>query len=142
MRQREAHCSVSLPAEVHDDQDIIESGILPRQDAGVSFIRGWNFVTQLYRILEHLNDRIRSRQTYDREPCDEVNRLFSEKEDNLGDSGPSAAEILKLVSGLYEGLPDQFKRACPMTWDIVEDRYGFQGLYLAKRSCNLWVRLC
>lgn len=128
MRLREAHCSVTLPAEVHDDQDIIESGILPRQDADVSFIRGWNFVTQLYRILEHLNDRIRSRQTYDTGPCDAVNRLFSTKGDNLGDSGPSAAEISKLVSRLYEGLPNKFKHARPMTWDIVEDRYGFQGV--------------
>lgn len=128
MRLREAHCSVTLPAEVHDDEDIVESGILPRQDADVSFIRGWNFVTQLYRILEHLNDRIRSRQTYDTGPCDAVNRLFSTKGDNLDDSGPSAAEISKLVSGLYEGLPDKFKHARPMTWDIVEDRYGFQGV--------------
>ncbi|KAM6512168.1 hypothetical protein FSOLCH5_009887 [Fusarium solani] len=50
-RIREAKTSVKYPAEVFDDVNITETGILQRPDR-VSFLRGWNFCTDLYRLLQ------------------------------------------------------------------------------------------
>ncbi|KAL6689710.1 hypothetical protein J3F84DRAFT_398930 [Trichoderma pleuroticola] len=49
----QTQCQVFYPAEVYDDSDIAETDVHLRGDDHVSFICGWNIVTDLYRILEH-----------------------------------------------------------------------------------------
>lgn len=129
MRQREAYCSVLLPAEVYDDQDILESGIVPRQGEGVSFICGWNFVTRLYRILEYLDGRMKLRNMRERVPIDEVSHLFTQSINGSPGSEPSAREVLDTIQRLYETLPVELKSTRPMSGDITVDRYGFRGRF-------------
>lgn len=50
-------------AEVYDDEEITPSGIVRVTDqaSAVSFLRGWNFTTDLYRIMENALARLRVR---------------------------------------------------------------------------------
>lgn len=98
----------------------------------MSFLRGWNFVVDLYRILEHAAERLRAKTTYTNEdPARHVTALFSLK------TGPSSAEVLGLVKDLYDKLPQVFKGAKAMTGILKKDRYGFQGEW--KASDPSWL---
>lgn len=95
-------------------------GIVPRKEGPrVSWLIGWNFTNDLYRILEHSLDQLRQR----RNPNDTsaVSALYANR------TGPSPAEVLSVVDELYTNLPPQFKEAKAMTGNIDEDRFGFQG---------------
>lgn len=118
VRHREAQSNVLYPAEVYDDDDITEAGIVYRRDK-VSFLVGWSYTTDLYRILEHALDQLRQRG----KPFDNsrVTALYATR------SGPSVDGMLEVVDKLYAELPDEFKVAKAMTGHIDEDRYGFQG---------------
>jgi hypothetical protein len=60
IRHRQAQCNVQYPAEVFDDQNITDTGcILPLDPSSESFIHGWNVTTDMYRVVEHLVDRLR-----------------------------------------------------------------------------------
>ncbi|ETS76811.1 hypothetical protein PFICI_12198 [Pestalotiopsis fici W106-1] len=52
-RQREADAIVKYPAEVSDDEDITQTSVCCQLDE-LSFLVGWNFCTDLYRLLERL----------------------------------------------------------------------------------------
>lgn len=116
VRHREAQSTVLYPAEVYDDDEITEAGIVPRPVGRPSYLVGWNFTTDLYRILEHALSQIRQKPGDSR-----VTALYANR------SGPSPGEALDLVSQLYKELPGDFKGAKAMTGNIEEDRYGFQG---------------
>ncbi|EIW72836.1 hypothetical protein TREMEDRAFT_26656 [Tremella mesenterica DSM 1558] len=124
VRQRESQCNVLYPAEVFDDTDITEEGITlhsPHPGA-VPFLKGWNFVVDLYRILEHAVGQLRSRQMYSPDdPLTPVTALFSTQ------TGPAPSEVLDLVSRLYSKLPPVFKGANAMTGNLIDDRFGFQS---------------
>ncbi|VUC30167.1 unnamed protein product [Clonostachys rosea] len=123
-RQREAKATVQYPAEVFDDSDISLHGIQVRPGKQSSFLRGWNFCTDLYRILEHTEGLIRpGRQITPEEPGGKVTLFLA------GRRSPKtlAADSLRLVSQLYEELPDDLKRIKAITGDPQVDRHGFIG---------------
>ncbi|KAK3297925.1 uncharacterized protein B0H64DRAFT_134349 [Chaetomium fimeti] len=79
------------------------------------WITGWNFTTDLYRILEHNLTRLRSR---------------SSKFNLLGDVASSVSLPLTSqhrVAELYSALPPAFKQLQPATGDPARDIYGFQA---------------
>ncbi|CAK9782217.1 unnamed protein product [Cutaneotrichosporon oleaginosum] len=121
VRHREAQSTVLYPALVHDDDEITERGIVPRINGTnrPSYLVGWNFTTDLYRILEHSLDQLRIKRL-NADNTSHITNFYSTR------SGPTPQEGLDLVAQLYSELPDDFKGAKAMTGDMKEDRYGFQ----------------
>ncbi|ORX34866.1 hypothetical protein BD324DRAFT_635405 [Kockovaella imperatae] len=122
VRHRQSQTNVRYPVEVVNDDAISPSGCLPA--SGVStFIRGWNITTDLYRILEHLVDRMRCTQLRPSPSgvarTDTVIALFTAP-------GPSVKEIRQLVDATCGQLGPEFQQAHAMTGDLDMDRYGFQ----------------
>lgn len=85
--------------------------------------RGWNFVTDLYRILEHATDRLRMKRhgALCHESHEIVTSVYTSK------SGPDPGAVLDHVSGLYEALPREFKYVSEMNGDFQRDSHGFIG---------------
>ncbi|KAJ0120018.1 hypothetical protein J7T55_000871 [Diaporthe amygdali] len=120
-RQREVKAMVKYPAEVSDDDDITETGVQLWADQ-VSFLTGWNFCSDLYRILERLQGTERARQqAMLGEPGYKTEAFLSE----LYSSKKLAAKSLHFVSESYENLPLALKKVKAMTGDVRKDRYGF-----------------
>jgi hypothetical protein len=122
VRHREAQSTVLYPALVHDDDEITERGIVPRihGTSRPSYLVGWNFTTDLYRILEHSLDQLRAKRL-NTDSASNITNFYSAR------SGPTPQEGLDLVAQLYAELPDDFKGAKAMTGDMKEDRYGFEA---------------
>ncbi|KKY20804.1 putative c6 transcription factor [Phaeomoniella chlamydospora] len=137
MRVREGQADVAYPTEV-DDEMFDDNGIKPteptsatvsRQGSPTSanapatkencWISGWNFTTDLYRILEHACNNFRSRrsrQHHETFLCD----IF-------GDVNASQASVLQSINTMYANLPPRFKHTNPINLDTTEDRFGFQA---------------
>ncbi|KAI1611240.1 hypothetical protein EDD37DRAFT_443571 [Exophiala viscosa] len=83
-----------------------------------SWLCGWNFTTDLYRVLEHvianLRDRRRQKRTF-------LSGVFGDR--------PiiSASAVRDSVMTLYGNLPACFKEFPEVTCDPSSDRYGFQA---------------
>lgn len=107
---------------MNDDEQITDNKIIPNKGGGTPFFRGWNFVTDLYRILEHTVESLRARCLFSEgDPSKAVGVLFSHR------SGPHPSDVLKLVENLYTELPNKFKEVKDMSGVLKEDRFGFQG---------------
>lgn len=135
IRYREAHSLVRYPTEV-DDEFITAHGygmpplspesnmrrqsnvsIVSRQS--VSWLRGWNFTTDLYRILEHVVDGTR-RSFSLANGTQEVWSLFSP-------ASVSEPAVMDRVLSMYSALPSQFRETPPTTGDMGKDLFGFQS---------------
>lgn len=120
-RQREVKAMVKYPVEVFDDDDITETGVQLWSEH-VSFVKGFNFCTDLYRILERMEGTVRARQqATSTEPGGKIEAFFSE----IYPSKKLAADSLHLVSQLYDDLPHELKKPKVLTGDLRADRYGF-----------------
>lgn len=106
---QESHARVEYPSGRSDTDNLDEN------DAA-HWITGWNFTTDLYRILEHNLSRLRSR---------------SSKFNLLGDVASSGVSLPLMsqdrVAELYSALPPVFKQLQPATGDPAKDIYGFQA---------------
>ncbi|KAJ5495894.1 hypothetical protein N7539_001010 [Penicillium diatomitis] len=135
IRYREAHSLVRYPSEL-DDEYISDQGYdLPQvsptpQQSGprdaqaanglpVSWIHGWNFTTDLYRILEHVADGTRRRFSTANGTV-EVWSMFSP-------ASMSEPIVMERVLSMYAALPPQFRETRPTTGDINQDLFGFQS---------------
>ncbi|ORY24688.1 hypothetical protein BCR39DRAFT_566546 [Naematelia encephala] len=134
VRTRESQSTVLYPAEVLSDDDITPTSITlpphtpasmsPDPYKSVSFLRGWNFTTDLYRILEHAVERLRARCLWSNEdPSGPVSSLFTRR----NGEGPSSEEILGTVQQLYTALPSVFKDIREMCGVVEIDRFGFEA---------------
>lgn len=117
-----------------EDDDILPSGynlavsscILPSSLATVAspaigrpnWLRGWNFTTDLYRILEHALDHFRQKRLKNQIPSP-----FRAYDDDLLLHG----SVMDTVMSMYAQLPPRFKETRPITTDPTEDRYSFQA---------------
>lgn len=85
----------------------------------VPWLRGWNFTTDLYRILEHVVDGNRRRFS-SVNGTTEVWSLFSP----LSMSEPA---VMDQVLTMYSALPSPFRETPPTTGDMSKDLFGFQS---------------
>ncbi|WVQ71063.1 hypothetical protein IAR50_000588 [Cryptococcus sp. DSM 104548] len=127
IRHRESQSTVLYPTEVFSDEEITPTGIVTSTNPNrpVSFLRGWNFTVDLYRILEHAVSRLRTRNhTFD--AGNQIAAMFLD-----GRVGSNAElkpiELLVMVEKLYNDLPPELKGTSEMTGDVEKDRYGFQA---------------
>jgi len=123
IRCREQQSNVSYPTELDDElisdqgynQEVtspVDIGPSPGDRPGVvkgsSWLCGWNFTTDLYRLLEHViihfRDRKRHRRTF-------INRVF-------GDATiVSASSVKDDIMAMYANLPQCFKEIKDITYD-------------------------
>lgn len=132
IRLRENQSNVMYPAEVDDEMlpsDLIDT----RAYTDVTFMRGWNFTTDMYRMLEYLLDRLRSLKPVDprQAPLGELFRphRFSPR------------DVLDRLALMYAQLPEVFKTVKEMTGDKRVDRYSFQAanIILTMQTVKLTV---
>ncbi|KAH6949614.1 hypothetical protein DER45DRAFT_606564 [Fusarium avenaceum] len=130
IRCSECQSYVAYPTEVDDDM-IDDNGITaqdptPGNDsqslAGPAdcWLSGWNFITDLYRVLEHALTRLRGyrrRQTTN----SFLVGMFEE------DFTAAKASVRESVFQMYLKLPDCFKETPQMVFIVKKDRFGFQA---------------
>ncbi|BEJ00412.1 hypothetical protein CcaverHIS631_0502690 [Cutaneotrichosporon cavernicola] len=134
-KHREARARVKYPAEA-DDDNVHDTGVsLPL--GHVSFMRGWNVCTDLYRIIEHVYDNLRA-DTTDEDDEDSVTGFLVRA--NRIDS--HAAH--KLLTRLVGDLPPELRRVKPMTGDIDIDRLGFvaTNIMITGQTLKMMLALC
>lgn len=127
IRYREAHSLVRYPTEVDDEFVTAHDYGMPpvspesnmRRQSDVSWLRGWNFTTDLYRILEHVVDGTRRRFS-SANGTQEVWPLFNP-------TSMSEPAVMERVLSMYSALPSQFRETPPTTGDIGKDLFGFQS---------------
>lgn len=135
IRYRETHSLVRYPSEL-DDEFITDHGYgVPPTSPGsnsvdpgnvtvvscqaVMWLRGWNFTTDLYRVLEHVVDGNRRRFS-SANGTTPVWPLF-------GPPSMSEPTVMEQVLAMYSALPSQFRETPPVTGDISKDLFGFQS---------------
>ncbi|KAH9896250.1 fungal-specific transcription factor domain-containing protein [Xylariomycetidae sp. FL2044] len=134
IRSREQQLNISYPTEV-DDEHIGDSGIShpnpgslgvtssfgnnsnPRS---VCWISGWNFITDLYRILEHTLSRFRGSRCHVRRNSF-LKQIFQDR------SNVTESSVRSNVLLMYMDLPHCFKETPHMTYDIKRDIFGYQA---------------
>lgn len=89
----------------------------------MSFLRGFNVCTDLYRILEHVYDKLRADpgDDDDRRPGQAVTAFLSRT------GKVNTHDTLQMVERLLVDLPPELKRVSAMTGDASADRLGFTG---------------
>ena len=123
-KSREACFNVCYPidSDDHDSPDQITPST-----TGISeypgWIKGWNFITDLYRILEHAVDRL----GYLRNPVQRTPPVLAYTEQK----SQSQASVLDNIMALYEQLPPVFKTTQPLTGNLQTDLFGFQAANIA-----------
>jgi len=88
----------------------------------LSWLHGWNFTTDLYRILEHAVDECHRRRPSNTAP-------FS-LGDLLGRETPNQSVTLKKVIAMHDALPPRFKETRLNPHDGhegLEDKFSFQA---------------
>lgn len=122
IRCREAQSSVQYPAEMDDEfifdepDDLLHAN--QQLDGQLSFMKGWNFTTDLYRTLEHATERFRRRRAGG--STNVLGNLLEQSATSL-----SSETILDLVEVMYSNLHPRFKET-HQSGDPVQDRLNIQ----------------
>lgn len=116
LRSQELHASVHYPNDKAEDTKLIHE-VGPHQ--GVSWLTGWNFSTDLYRILEHTLCKARAKK-FQHDDRRSVDHLVFQETFNGGD-------VMVTVLNMYYELPRIFKETPPLTEDRSKDIYAFQA---------------
>ncbi|KAL4889308.1 fungal-specific transcription factor domain-containing protein [Aspergillus ambiguus] len=126
VRFREIQSNVRYPREVNDDFLHFENNAPISADCTTPapntyehsvWMRGWNFTTDLYRVLEHAIDG--QRQTL---------RVENESPWSLFRPNPVPGPlIMKHVHSMFADLPSQLRLTGPVTGDPEHDIVGFQS---------------
>lgn len=118
-RTQELHLNVRYPNEMDDGTMATTNIEAPPGQHRVSWLVGWNFTIDLYRVLEHVLNKSRAKRFNhdDRRSVDSLvfGDVFSEK------------SVMATMLNMYYGLPPQFKATPPMTGDRSQDIYAFQA---------------
>ncbi|KAK5119051.1 hypothetical protein LTR62_000262 [Meristemomyces frigidus] len=115
---QEIHSNVKYPSAV--DEDITVKNGLAAPDTEENWLQGWNFTTDLYRVLEYSITRMR-RLREGRLDRVSVVRLLDPVD--LPDS-----VVMDNVIGLYYQLSARFRNYnVPITGDQNQDMFGFQA---------------
>ncbi|KAK1085196.1 hypothetical protein LTR33_002241 [Friedmanniomyces endolithicus] len=117
MWSQETHSNVCYPVEVNDE-DLLAEPASPTDDD--NWLRGWNFTTDLYRMLEHSMMRMRRSKAM-HNGRSSVTRL-------LLPSDMPDAQLMDNVLGAYYELPARFRVVnAPATGDRRQTLFGFQA---------------
>ncbi|KAI1293106.1 fungal-specific transcription factor domain-containing protein [Xylaria venustula] len=141
IRSREQQANVLYPIEV-EDEFLSDAGVsFPSADLSIAswsrdkstpffgdtssrkadcWVFGWNFTTDLYRVLEHALTRFRGNQCRVRRGTF-LTDIFRDE------ATVTATSILDSVAQMYVNLPESFKRTPKMTYDSKGDLFGFQA---------------
>ncbi|KAH7303206.1 fungal-specific transcription factor domain-containing protein [Stachybotrys elegans] len=138
VRSREQLSNVAYPTEVDDEliddtsistsSPALSSGISPSQDLqprvhSDCWLSGWNFITDLYRVLEHALVRFRRHRKRGRQRS--LHDIFGDQ------SSVTETSVREGVMEMYLKLPRCFKETPPMTYNVKQDRFGFQAANIA-----------
>lgn len=135
VRCRESQCIVSYPSEV-DDEYFSDEGYHPPNCLSSSFppqitinpaswLHGWNFTIELYRILEHALDEFHRCHPKSSRPSSPSNLFRKEC--------PGQNVVLDRVMGMHGALPQRFKVAKPIPDNGLgdlgdsENKFSFQA---------------
>lgn len=122
IRCREAQSAVSYPAELDDEMIANDptdvTMIVPRPNSRLCFLKGWNYTTDLYRILEHAVDRFRRRRNLGNSP---VGTLL-----DMSATSSSPQTILELVKVMHSKLPPRLLSINHIGTNLFEDHFNFQ----------------
>lgn len=116
LRSQEIHANVRYPGDI--DNEFAMEITLP-QEKQPKWLQGWNFATDLYRVLEHTLNKARAKKFHheDRRSVDHL--VFA---DTFSDE-----KVMTVILQLYHELPSIFKETPPMCGDIRKDIYGYQA---------------
>jgi len=155
---REAQNNVHYPAEVDDDYLSIttKEGVSQGRSSlstetslaytlngwgsvsgPVSWLRGWNFVIDLYRVLEHALDGFRKRSP----ETDHTKFVADVWKMKL----PQQSAVLDAMMHKYDSLPVRFRQTLPISMNQKEDLFSFQAANIAatiqvwERKTTLWT---
>ncbi|KAL4928065.1 putative C6 transcription factor [Aspergillus undulatus] len=130
IRHREAQSNVRYPGEVVKDEFISkhtyassphteQNGRLSGPGLPHDWISGWNFITDMYRILEHAVDSQRRRSP----PTNGISDVWS----LFRPAQTAGTWLMDHVLSMYSALPPQFRETRPVTGDLAHDIFGFQS---------------
>ncbi|EME86715.1 uncharacterized protein MYCFIDRAFT_30129 [Pseudocercospora fijiensis CIRAD86] len=117
VKTQETHSNVCYPSESSDEE--ISAGMASTSDSN-NWLRGWNFTTDLYRVLEHTIKRIRGNRQRREDRISIVRMMISDTIPDL--------QIMENVIDLYYQLPPRFNDfKAPVVGDRSQDIFGFQA---------------
>lgn len=136
VRCRESQCLVNYPTEVEDelfsdagygspDSSITSSSGNSFQHVATnpaSWLHGWNFTTELYRILEHAVDQYHRYRPNTVRPVSAATMFTRDC--------PGKSVVMDKVMGMHDELPQSFKQIMPIRntgHDGMEDKFSFQA---------------
>lgn len=136
IRGREQQSNVSYPTEIDDDSfddngfsdpaalSLVVIGPSPSRDGvqvqSSSWLCGWNFITDLYRVLEHVITHLRDQRSRLHKRSF-LHDIFQDQQ------AVSQASVRDRVMQMYINLPQCFKETQPITYVVKQDRFGFQA---------------
>ncbi|MCJ1443510.1 MAG: hypothetical protein MMC23_004008 [Stictis urceolatum] len=124
VRIRETQCSVSFPSEIDGEQDV------PPGLNDVSWMHGWNFTTELYRVLEHILDTPPRRQDSRSTGADIIRRYR-----------PQLQEVRAMLHEMYARLEPRFKDMQRGDHGL-SDKFSFQAANIAATFQLVRIVLC
>ena len=124
VKSRESCYRVTYPTECNDEafSDTI-APLAPGEGGEASWLKGWNFVTDLYRFLEHTVDSLGHVRNSTRQTPPATHTIEG--------SGLTNSRVITNVMALYDQLPPIFKDIQPITGNLNTDLFGFQAANIA-----------
>lgn len=120
LNSREARTHVSYPTEADDQMFNEATPINAYLGSSLSWLRGWNLTTDLYRIIEHAAEHMRTQS----QQVSSVQALFGRN------TTPQSA-VLDHIMAMYTALPGEFKITQPVTCNLNQDLFSFQAANIA-----------
>jgi hypothetical protein len=127
VRSREQQFKVSYPIEVDDDyiSDTMPEPAPQTSPTGSNWLYGWNFTTDLYRILEHALARFRESKSGSGRQTSFLHDIFFR---DRAENSITVASVREYVMQMYLALPDCFRQIPrDITFDPHKDLFGFQA---------------
>lgn len=121
---QEAHSQVNYPSEAPTGEYHLLDPFTP------SWMVGWNFTTDLYRVLEHAVSRFRTQSS-----------RFNILDVATPSSSTFSSGLNSRVNALFLELPDNFKTIKDMSGVPAQDIYGFQAANIQATSALLRMML-
>lgn len=121
---QEAHSQVQYPSETPTSEYHLLGSLTH------SWMVGWNYTTDLYRVLEHAVSRFRTQTS-----------RFNMVEVATASSPTFSSDVSSRLNALFSELPDIFKTIKEMSGNSAQDIYGFQAANIQATSALLRMML-